>query len=101
MLKSHYGEQLQLLYTDTDSFIFHVITQDLYADMKLMSDHLYTCGYPISHPLLSDHNKKVMGKFKDEGNSLPIIEFIGLKAKMYSVLYADIHSHSTAKGIKK
>ena len=62
---------------------------------------LLGCDYPVLHHLHSDHNKKVMGKFKDETNGLPIAEFVGLKAKMYSVLNADNHSHCTAKGIKK
>jgi len=29
-------------------------------------------------------NKKVIGKFKDEAASKPILEFVGLKTKMYS-----------------
>ena len=101
VLKTRYGENIKLLYTDTDSFIFHVLTEDFYMDMKQMMEYLDTCDYPVSHVLHSNHNKKVMGKFKDETNGLPIAEFIGLKAKMYSILNADKLSHCTAKGIKK
>jgi hypothetical protein len=31
------------------------------------------------HPLYSDKNKKVIGKFKDELNGIKILEYIGLK----------------------
>ena len=101
VLKPCYGEKMKLLYTDTDSFIFQVLSEDLYVDINDMKEHLDTCDYPVSHQLHSDHNKNVMGKFKDETNGFPIAEFVGLKAKMHSVLNADIHSHCTAKDIKK
>ena len=60
VLKPHYGENIKLLYTDTDSFIFHVLTDDLYIDMKHNMKYLDTCDYPLSHMLHSNINKKVM-----------------------------------------
>jgi len=53
--------------------------------------------------MYSPINAKVIGKFKDETNSVPPQEFVGLRAKMYS-LYTPItekESKMTAKGIKK
>ena len=41
-----------------------------------------------------------MGKFKDETNGVPIKEFVGLKAKMYSYTVGNKENH-TAKGISK
>ena len=46
-------------------------------------------NYPVNHPNYDITNKKVLGKFKDELNSLIITEFIGLKPKMYSFYYID------------
>jgi len=40
--------------------------------------------YPKDHPLYSDKNKKVIGKFKDELNSIKMLEYIELRSKMYS-----------------
>lgn len=37
------------------------------------------------HPLHSDENKKIIGKFKDEMCGQPAFEFVGLKAMMYSI----------------
>ena len=49
-------------------------------------------------------NKKVLGKMKDETQGIPIQEFVGLKSKMYSMIYEDdgkLTEKKTAKGIKK
>ena len=46
-------------------------------------------------------NKKVIGKFKDEAAGVPIVEFVGLKSKMYSSLKDNQKNCKTAKGVKK
>lgn len=46
-------------------------------------------------------NKKVIGKFKDESLISPIIEFVGLRAKMYSYTKDNETEHKTAKSVKK
>ena len=54
-------------------------------------------------------NKKVLGKFKDEMNSLLITEFIALNPKVYSVNYqsldefkrVEIKNKKTLKGVSK
>ena len=60
-----------------------------------------TSNYPKDHFLYSEANKKVYGKFKDEAAGVPIMEFCGLRAKMYSFLLKGGKEHKTAKGIKK
>ena len=44
--------------------------------------------------------KKVIGKFKDEAAGKPILEFVGLKSKMYSYKIGE-EEHKKAKGVKK
>ena len=44
-------------------------------------------------------NKKVVGKFKDETQGIPICEFIGLRSMMYSLKLDDNSEKKTAKGI--
>ena len=46
-------------------------------------------------------NKKVIGKFKDEAAGMPIVEFIGLRSKMYSYVKENGKNEKTAKGIRK
>jgi len=38
VMKSHYIEWISLMYTDTDSFIYHIQTIDFYKDLKNNSD---------------------------------------------------------------
>lgn len=101
MMKKYGPEKAKLLFTDTDSLTYHVSTDDLYRDMK-HDLHLYdTSNYPQDHFLYSATNKKVIGKFKDETVGLPITEWVGLRAKMYSMKLEDCKEKKTGKGIKK
>ena len=100
-LKPKYGENCQLLYTDTDSLLLHVHCEDFYKDMGEVL-HLYdTSDYPKDHPMLSYVNKKVPGKLKDEVNGKPIQEVVCLRSKMYSILLDDDTNTREAKGTKK
>ena len=100
MLK--YGpERAKLLFTDTDSLTYLIQTEDVYRDMKQHEELYDTSNYPKEHFLFSNANKKVIGKFKDETGGLPITEWVGLRAKMYSILTEDGKEKKTGKGIKK
>ena len=46
-------------------------------------------------------NKTVIGKFKDEAAGVPIVEFEGLRSKMYSYVKDNGKNENTAKGVKK
>ena len=101
VMKKYGPEKAKLLFTDTDSLTYHITTDDIYQDMKV-DQHLYdTSDYPKDHPLYSNTNKKVIGKFKDETAGVPIAEFVGLRAKMYSIKTEDGKEEKKGKGIKK
>ena len=53
-----------------------------------MKPHLDFSEYTHTHSPVSTTNKKLIGKFKDELNSLPLEEFIGLRPKCYSLKYS-------------
>ena len=99
-VKSTYGERARLLFTDTDSLCYEITTADIYADMLADADQFDTSDYPTDHPNFSLANKKVLGKFKDETAGKPIIEFVGLRAKMYSILLEGSEK-KTAKGVAR
>ena len=81
-LKTKYGHNAQLLFTDTDSFCYAISTEDVYQDM-IKDKYLFdTSEYDPEHPLYSTENKKILGKMKDETHGIPIQEFAGLKSKM-------------------
>ena len=100
-LKAQYGERAQLLYTDTDSLVLEIQTEDVHADMKRHQEEYDTSNFPQDNPLHSTKNKKVLGKMKDECAGVPIAEFVGLRPKMYSILTADEKEIRKAKGVKK
>ena len=96
-LKPLYGERCQLLYTDTDSLVLQIETEDVYRDVLDDLDKYDTSDYPKDHFLYSANNKKVLGKMKDEFAGKPIEEYVGLRPKMYSIKGLA----KKAKGVKK
>ena len=95
-MKPKYDCHAKLLFTDTDN--------DVYQDMLQDIDLFDTSEYAQDHPLYILTNKKVLGKMKDETHGIPIQEFVGLRPKMYSILYTENDKpveKKTAKGIKK
>ena len=65
-LKEKYNDKIQLIYTDTDSFVIEINTDDIYKDMY-EDRHLYDFSdYPKDHPNYNVVNKKVYGIFKDD-----------------------------------
>lgn len=95
-----YGDNVVLLFTDTDSLCYLIIGKDVYQRMLKHLTQYDTSNYPLSHFLFSDERKREMGKFKDEMGGKPIIEFVGLRPKLYSIMTAE-ENKKTAKGIKK
>jgi hypothetical protein len=94
MLPRYGHKKLTMLMTDTDSFIYRVETNDVYADMLDDIDAYDTSDYHPSDALYSAKNKKVLGKMKDELPGDFIRCFVGLRSKMYSI-------ESKAKRIKR
>ena len=100
-IKSQYGDKARLLFTDTDSLTYEIEADDVYQDFW-KDKHLFdNSDYPKNSPFFDDTNKKVIGKFKDEAAGIPIVEFVGLRSKMYSYIKDDKQESRTAKGIKK
>jgi len=99
-LKAKYADRCTLLFTDTDSLCCEIRTDDLYADM-MDSLNLYdTSNFDPKLLQYNDDNRRKLGKFKSETGSVPPREFVGLRAKMYS-LYAPTKNFIRAKGIQK
>jgi len=101
VLKPMYGEKIKLVYTDTDSFVIHIETDDLYEDLKQISDYMDFSDYPKDHPNYDTTNKKVLGKFKDDMHGNIIAEFIALKPKMYAFKVEDGKEQKKQKEYQK
>ena len=94
----------KLLFTDTDSLMYWVRTDDIYKEMYADREHFDFASYDKKSPFFDATNNKVIGKFKDEASGKPITEFVGLRPKMYSFLIDNddhpVEKHR-AKGINR
>ena len=82
-----YGDKAKLCYTDTDSFIIYIKTEDFFEDIsndvkKWFDTSNY--GKNDKRPLPVGKNEKVSGLFKDELGGKIIGELVALRAKTYA-----------------
>ena len=99
-----YGDKAKLLFTDTDSLMYEIQTEDFYKDISSgVKQRFDTSDYPPDHPsgIPSGLNKKVIGMFKDEVGGKVIDEFVGLRAKLYSYKMFEGEESKKCKGVKK
>jgi len=100
-IKKMYGDNARLLFTDTDSLCYEIECEDLWTDLKPHSDLFDFSDNNPNHILYSSANKKAIGKMKEEYKCEPIVEFVGLRPKMYSVKLEAGSEAKKAKGVKK
>ena len=100
-IKKKYSDGAQLLFTDTDSLTYHIKTEDAYHDFLGDWELFDNSDYPENSEFHFSENKIVTRKFKDEAAGEPIVEFVGLKSKMYGYLNDNDQNSKTAKGVKK
>ena len=106
MFKFHYDYvfnkyDAKLLFTDTDSFVYKINSEDVYKQCFKDRELFNFSGYPIDSKYYDSTNKKVLGKMKDEFNGVNVIEFFELKSKMYLLISVDDREVNKAKGINK
>ena len=103
-IKKKYQNKAELLFTDTDSLMFQIYTDDFYKDI---TPHILskfdTSDYPPNHKsgIPTGVNKKVIGMFKDEVAGKQITHFVGLRPKLYSFRIEEDKEVRKCKGIKK
>ena len=85
MKQKYNGNKLQLCYTDTDSLVYRINTEDFYADITDdVQTRFDTYGYCSNRPLPIGLNKKVTRLMKDELGGTIMTEFAALRPKLYS-----------------
>ena len=102
--KPKYGDRAKQCYTDTDSFIINITTEDFFEDISTDVEVWYdTSNYNESdkRPLPIGKNKKVIGLFKDELGRRIMEKFCTLRAKTCSYLMDDNSEVKKSKGTKQ
>ena len=82
-IKTKYGDKAKLLFADTDSLAYEILTKDFYEDITPDIEKRFdTSDYPTNHPsgIKTGLNSKVLGMLKDEAGRKQIVEFVGLRA---------------------
>ena len=91
----------KLLFTDTDSLLYEIKTEDVYEDFYQNKNLFDFSDYPLDSNFFDPANKAIIGKMKDVFKGRKINEFIGLNSKMYSLISVDDEEVTKAKGVNK
>ena len=95
-IKSKHGNKSRLLFTDTDSFMYEIKTEDIYETFGCDREMFDFSNYSTKSKYNDNSNKLIIGKMKDETESNAIEELVGLKQKMCSFL-VDNNQHKKQK----
>ena len=85
-IKTKHGDEIKLLFTDTDSLCYEIRTKYFYKDSNPDIEKRFdTSDYPTNHPsgIKTGLNSKVLGMFKNEAGGKQIVGFVGLRANLY------------------
>lgn len=100
-IRKTYKNNVKLCYTDTDSLLYLIHTDDFYEDMKKHLSEFDTSNFDVDNPYnMPMTNAKIPGLFKDELGGDVIHEFVGLRAKLYCIKTAKVQIKK-AKGASK
>jgi hypothetical protein len=100
-IQKKYGNKAKPLFTDIDSLVYEISTEDIFQDMINHKELFDLSNFPIGHKCHDITNKKTLAKMKLETVDKIITEFVGLRSKMYSLKIQDDQDKKTAKGVKK
>ena len=100
-------EKAEVLYSDTDSLVLKIETDDFFADISGdVAEWFDTNEFAKDHPAVLEglpivkENKKKIGLMKDECGGKIVTEWVALRPKLYSFLTEDGEKQK-AKGLKK
>jgi hypothetical protein len=109
VIEKEFCNKYDLIYSDTDSLVYRIEHPDIYEWIKENKNY-FDLSDSLKPDLKDNTNKKVLGKFKDEMNSLLIKEFISLNPKVYSIEHQEYSKETketywknkkTLKGVSK
>ena len=86
----------KLLFTDTDSLVYEIKTEDVYEDFYEDKNFFDFSDYTLDSNFFDRSNKKVIGKMKDKFKGKKIHD-----SKMYSLISAADEEVTKAKGVNK
>ena len=88
-----------MLFTDTDSLTYEIKSENVHGEFFKWKDLFYFSNYSKDSKFFGETNKNVIGKLKDKFGGVIIVEFVGLKSKLYSMKKIDGKESNTANGV--
>ena len=98
-IKNKYGDNAEMLLTDSDSLMYKIETENVYKDFYKNKKLFDISNYPRDSKGCNNSNNLVIGKMKDETCGMPLKGFVRLKSKMCTFKTEDNHESIKAKGI--
>lgn len=93
VLKEAFGSRIKLLYTDTDSFVLELKSDDLLRDLNAIRHTLDTSNFIKSGHYLSElYSRQFTSElfyFKSEVGSDEILAFVAIRSKVYTLIRAE------------
>lgn len=100
--KKIYGPRIELAYFDTDSYLYLVKTDNIINDLgTVFKDIMDFSNFDKDNEYFDNTKAKVIGFLKSEYGNKTLKEFVGLKAKLYSIIYGENENKNAAKGLQK
>jgi hypothetical protein len=99
VINEEFEGKYNLIYSDTDSFVYNIEHHDIYKWVYENKQH-FDLSDSLNKDIQDNMNKKVLGMFKDELCSTPMKEFTALNPKVYS--FQGVHENAKKlKGVSK
>ena len=89
------------MFTDTDSSVYEIKTEDVYEDFYKDKVMFNFSDYSLNSRFFDPVNKKFIGKIKNEIIGKTISDFVGLKSKVYSLIAVDDEEVKKGKRVNK
>ena len=90
-IKNKYDNNSRLLFTNIDSLMYEIKTEDVYEDFSDDKQIFDFSNYSAKSKFYDNSNELVITKMKDETGCVSIKEFVGLKPRMYPYLVDNSH----------
>ena len=87
VIEEQYKGQYELIYSDTDSFVYRFKCSDVFNNVVIPNKVHFDLSDMQRKNFQDNIYKKVFGKFKDELNGKILTEFLALNPKVYSYKY--------------
>ena len=100
VIRENFKDNYTWIYSDTDSLVYSIQHHDIYGWIKNNKQH-FDLSDSLRHDMKDNDNKKVVGKFKDELNSLVMKDFIAANPKVYSFNYQTLKENQIVYQNKK